>query len=135
MARKVAKDKQTAERDDKGKIKKGSGSALARRRKPEAPLSFNEFQRRILYNEKDFEAIWKRVVANAKVCDEPDWAKLYLAKVLPDAKDRDEIKITIKPIIMQMPDGFTDDDIYAEMPRKHVANEADKGGQVQALPP
>lgn len=125
--RKVATDKPPVERDEKGRVKKGKGaSQLAKRRTPEPPQSFTEFQRGLVFDQEAFREVWNLLIDRIKKYpEEPAYMKMYLDRVLKSAKDN-EITVNIKPLVMQMPDGFTDDDIYAEAPRKHVKNEADK---------
>lgn len=123
--RKDAADKPKAERDEKGRIKKGSGSALAKRRAPEPPLSYTEYQRRKVFNEKDFDEFWELLKERIrKYPEEPAYMKMWLDRVIKPAKDN-EINVTIKPLVMVMPDGFTEADVYKDAPtRKHVVNEA-----------
>jgi len=123
--RKDAADKPKAERDEKGRIKKGSGSALAKRRSPEPPLSFTEFQRRIMFNEPDFEELWGLLKDRIrKYPNEPAYMKMWLDRVAKTAKDN-EITLNVQPLKVVMPDGFTDEDVYIEAPRKRVVNEAE----------
>lgn len=128
MPRRKVATRDPVERDEKGRITKGkeSASKLRKRKLPDPPLSFTEFQRGLVFDQPTFERLWKKLVERAeKMADEPAYMKMYLERVLPSAKDN-AVTVTIKPLVMQMPDGFTDDDIYAETPRKHVKNEADK---------